>query len=339
MTLPATPNDDAADRRRVLTGWFVRRRSPGWTAGDEADFQRWLAVPGHAQDYRRWEADWALMDHLPVAAAARLRAQVTRDRAGLAAGQAPRRRALVAGLAMAGVAGCTAAGWLGWQQWQSQPIYRHAWQTRRGQLLRVNLPDATVLQLDAATALEAVFARSSRRVSLREGLAVFSVQADAGRPFTVTVGPVLVIVAGTRFSVRRTPDVPGRTGVEVAVAAGRVRLTHAADAGVIELLAGQRAVFDPASATPSVGPASAEDILPPQDLLRSFTNVPLDQALAEMARYADLGLAPPAPAVAQLRLTGTFDLRNPQGARRLLAQALSLRLVPGAEGLQLQPAR
>ncbi|MFT4243312.1 MAG: DUF4880 domain-containing protein, partial [Acidovorax sp.] len=72
--------DEAARQRRELVGWFMRRHGPQWTAGDEHDFHQWLATPANQAAYARWQADWALIDNLPRAAADRLRAQVAADR-------------------------------------------------------------------------------------------------------------------------------------------------------------------------------------------------------------------------------------------------------------------
>lgn len=377
---PAAP-DDAFRQRRELAGWFVRRQAPQWSAADEAAFQRWLAAdPGNRDTYRRWEADWALIDAMPPASAERLRAMVAADRAiqdavdrvrepargdaqtmeaaqetlpepvatsHRARGASPgRRRMLASTLAAAGVAGIAIpAGWLGWRHLQSRPVYQQAFSTPRGRWMRADLPDGSRLHLDTATALQATFFRGRRELRLSAGQAAFSVSADARRPFVVAAGPLRVTVVGTRFSVRLTPEVPGREGVEVMVEAGRVQIEQAAGPGertaatwqAFELVAGQGATFDPRGEQPVLGRVPAEGILPPTDPVRSFSDVPLAQAVAEMQRYADLGIVELAPPVARLRLSGTFDLRDPASTRWLLANALPLRVERHANGYALQP--
>src|SRR3546814_10209376 len=58
-----------------------------------------------------------------------------------------------------------------------------------------------------------------RRVELAEGEALFRVEHDAGRPFTVEAGNGRVTVTGTRFDVRRDAD-----STRVAVEQGSVKV-------------------------------------------------------------------------------------------------------------------
>lgn len=356
--MPAAHTDPLSRQRRALVDWFMRRRGPAWTADDELAFQHWLDSDGNRQLYTQWEADWALIDALPQASAARLRAMVSADRqerrSNRPAVPAPmRRRTLFAGLATAGAVAMSVTGaWFGWQHVQAQPVYEHAFSTRKGQQSEVTLPDGSALRLDTATALSARFFRDRREIHMQEGQALFSVTADAQRPFQVTAGSIRVTVVGTRFSVRLTPSIPGRNGVEVAVEEGHVhvaRLPEAAEPGGtdaelsrtqgFDLLAGQRLVFDVEGSRPALGTVAAEGVAPWRGMQLSFSDVPLRQALAEMERYADQGISYLDPAAAELRLSGTFDPRNTAATRRLLAGALPVRLTPGPSGTEVRLPR
>lgn len=343
--MPAVPPDETSRQRKELVGWFVRRDGPHWTPEDEQAFWQWLSVPANQAAYARWEADWRLMDTLPQASAARLHALVAADRRAGQAMPKPvhspgRRRILAGGFAVAGVAAmATAGGWLGWQHIQALPVYEQAFSTRKGQQSEVTLPDGSTLRLDTATALKTTFFRNRREIRLAEGQAMFAVASDAQRPFQVTAGTVRITVVGTRFSVRLTPGIPGREGVEVAVEAGRVRVARAQEALDFELTAGQRLVFDADGLRPMLGTVPADGVAPWRGMPLSFSDVPLGQAVAEMARYGDLGIAAIDPAAAQLRLSGTFDPRNAAAARRLLVGALPVKLEQGAAGLELRLAR
>lgn len=340
-----------ARRSDELVGWFLRRHAAQWSAADEQAFQQWLGTPENQAAYARWEADWRLMDAMPQPAADRLRAQVAADRSARATSHhpaAPRRRVLTGGLALAGMAAmATSGGWLAWQHVQAQPVYEQAFATRRGQQSDVTLPDGSGLRLDTGTALQATFFRGRREVRLDEGQAMFSVSADAQRPFLVVAGPVTVTVVGTRFSVRRTPHLPGREGVEIAVEEGRVRVVHAQDAAAsgalagqaLELTPGQRLVFAGDGRESVLSNVSVDDIASWRSMQLSFSDVPLRQAVAEMERYGDMGIDSIDPQAAALRLSGTFDARNPAATRRLLSDALPVRLVQAAGGVEIRLAR
>lgn len=323
----------------ALVCWFLRRTGEAWTAEDERAFQAWLAgCARNREAYARWEADWALMDQMPQSSAARLRAMVALDRASA---RPLRRRSLVAPMALAGLAAmAVGGGWLGWQQWQQsqvQPVYTQAFRTQRGQQSEMALPDGSRLRLDAGTRLQVTFSRSRRGVRLDHGQAFFDVAADAARPFDIVAAEARITVVGTRFAVRLTPQVPGREGVEVAVEHGHVRVAGPGAQAAADLTAGQRLVFDAASGQARVQALAPDGAAPWRSSPQlSFGNVPLKTALAEMARYADLGIASVDPAVAELRLSATFDPRDAAGTRRLLAAALPIDLVPQAGGYALR---
>lgn len=357
--MPAPPLDDAARQRKELVDWFMRRNGPLWMVSDERTFQDWLSTPGNRDAYAQWQADWELMDAMPKESADRLRALVLTDRKAEQTAPRPmrhspeRRRALISGFAVAGVASmAVTGGWLGWQHIQSQPVYEQAFNTRKGQQSEVKLPDGTALRLDTATSLKTVFFRNRRVVQLVEGQAVFAVTSDAQRPFHVMAGGVQITVVGTKFSVRLTPGVPGREGVEVAVEEGKVRVVRAnatqelegaasGDAALqaFEITAGQNLVFGTGGLPPQLGTVPANAFATWRSAQLSFSDVPLKEALADMERYADLGLASIEPAAANLRLTGTFDPRDAAAVRRVLVNALPVKLERGANGLEVRLVR
>lgn len=342
MTSPDTA--EASRQRQELVGWFMRRHGPQWTAGDEHAFQQWLHTPANQAAYAQWEADWKLMDDLPQASADRLRAMVAADRRVRqtvpAAGPGrERRRFFARGLAVAGVAAvAVGTGWLGWQHLQAQPVYTQAFSTRAGQQSEVTLPDGSTLRLDTATALQVTFFRQRREIRLVEGQAMFAVVADAQRPFLVTAGPVRVTVVGTRFAVRMTPGIPGRDGVEVEVEEGRVRVARPAPGDTLELTAGQCLSFDPQGHDPVLDTIAPEAVAGWRSQHLSFSDVPLRQAVAEIERYRGLDIVAIDPAAAELRLSGTFDPRDPATTRRLLAATLPIRLVRQGAGWAVLPA-
>ncbi len=334
MTPPRPPPEDTPGLRQDVLGWFIRRRRDGWRAQDEAAFQAWLAADArHAGAWARWASHWAALDAIPADAVARLR----RDQADapVPAGL-PRRRFLVPAFAVAAASG--GAGLLAWNLWraeQARPLYAQAFGTRRGEQAEAPLPDGSRLRLDTATRLEVAYYRQRREVTLLEGQAVFSVQADAARPFHVLAGPVGVTVVGTRFAVRYTPGLPGSDGVRVAVEEGRVRVVRRGGApgdaldglaGAIHLAAGQQVLADPEGRLAPPQAVPAEGIAAWRDSRVSFVDTPLAQALAELERYGSTGLTVRDPVVAAMRLSGTFDPRDVPTLRRVLPGALPVRL-------------
>lgn len=366
---PLPPHDDDPSRlREEVLEWFIRRDRDGWNAAHESAFQAWLrADERHRSSYARWQAHWHAIDAIPADAVAQLRGRLVRDKAVQAA-HAPagmpaatsarheeggkdrklgpsRRRVLLPALAMAGVAAITAgAGLLGWRQWQAQPVFTQAFSTVRGQQAEVPLPDGSRLRLGTATRLEVTYYRQRREVRLLDGEAVFSVQADAHRPFDVLAAATRITVVGTRFAVRHTPDMAADAGVHVLVEEGRVRVARAWGTPfpgevALELSAGQQVASDVHGALATVVPVPGDGIAPWREHRVSFVDTPLGHALAELERYGNTGLVLRDPAVAALRLSGTFNPRDARTLRRVLPSALPVRLQEQGGATEILPSR
>lgn len=322
---------------QIALDWFVRREG-GLSTTEEACFQQWLhAEPSHRDAYAVWEREDAYLGALPEEGIARLRSNIGRDRkqhessfavsnsrSAKLTWRAPR---LVLGgmaLAIAGVA------ILAWQVWW-QPQFSEHYQTARGAERTISLADGSLIQLDTNTSLDVALYRGHRDVVLREGQALFEVAGDVARPFDIVAGPVRITVVGTRFSVRNTPDVPGREGVQVAVEKGIVKVGRGeglfGGQQMIELRAGQQvsATTDGVVGRPTAVPP--EGVAVWRDSCLSFADAELATVLAEFERYVDSGLRIVDPAVAKLRLTGTFDPFRLDNFRRTLPVILPVRLV------------
>ncbi|MFM9923070.1 FecR domain-containing protein [Variovorax sp. H27-G14] len=330
LSPPPQPEDASRLRQEVLE-WFVRRQREDWFASDEEAFQAWRAAdPQHGEAYRQWESRWKLMDAISPETVAAWRSGF--------AGNAPaptRRAFLRPALALAGAGMAVGAGYLGWSHLQAQPVFEQAFATQRGQQLDVPLPDGTRLRLDTATRIEIRLFRDRREVTLHDGQVVFAVQADATRPFDVLAGPLRVRVVGTRFAVRYTPGMAGaqgREGARVSVEEGKVRVARnaaakeAQEAQAVFLTAGQQVESDAQGVLTAVSAVPREGIAPWREHRLSFVDTPLSQALAELERYGNTGLVVTDPPVAALRLSGTFDPRDPRTLRRALPSALPVRL-------------
>lgn len=231
-----------------------------------------------------------------------------------------RRRLLRQGSALAVM--LAAGGWLGWLFKHTAP-YEQAFQTTHAQAPRkLALPDGSELLMAAETNLRVQYDRGQRQVLLLHGNAYFDVAHERLRPFLVSTRLGVVQVLGTAFTVSDRG-----TGVQVAVARGRVRVRDLH--GHQEVLqAGQRASLD---AQGRLGPLQAGAELGPdrRHWLRgwwSFTDTPLDEVIAELNAYVEKPLSVDASA-AGLHLTGSFPSDQPQVLIESLARALPVRVV------------
>ncbi|MBR8656883.1 FecR domain-containing protein [Achromobacter sp. Marseille-Q0513] len=293
---------------RAASEWFVRLGAEEAGAADEAAWRDWLAAD--ARHRRAWER---------VEALGRQFGQV-QARAGLAALERPasggrRQREDFQGAA-AGTGGLAAAG-LPWRAWTADLS------AGIGQTRVATLDDGSLLTLNTDSAADVRFSDALRLIVLRQGELHIATHRDAmtpARPLAVDTPMGRVFALGTRYSVRLHDD-----RVRVAVNEGAVRIEPAVAgaAGARRVEAGEGAWFDARAVQPS-GPAPHEDAWLQGALYAD--NMRLDAFIAELGRYRRGRLACD-PAVAGLRISGSFPLADTDRALAAVERALPVQVL------------
>lgn len=291
--------------------------------GDQTLLKQWREQdPRHAQAYRDMEAMWSIAQATPDAAFQARLAQNTRPRA-------PQwgRRAFIAGLgsACAAVAGVAV---LGPQRWLESEQYAQRYVSRKGERLEQTLPDGSLISLNTDSTVHVSFYQSERRVVLEKGEAFFQVRSEADRPFNVDAGQAVIRVTGTRFNVRRETDT-----VDVAVESGSVRVKSGpwwnstnynlvGEQGV-RLGSGQQAAVQSRNMVQALAWRQGRAI---------FDAEPLEHIVAELNRYKETGIVLHSPSLRGLRVTGVFDVNDPQAFLEVLPSLAPVVIVQGADG-------
>ncbi|MDN2697994.1 FecR domain-containing protein [Janthinobacterium sp. SUN073] len=319
-----TPTADEIDFQAAQ--WLLRH-DDGLTAHELAALRQWIEADArHQQAWDELARTDALLASLPaqrVAAFSQpalpapapmsLRQRLAQCR--LAASSLPRG-------ALAG--GCLLlCGSLAWPlaSHLQRPGFQHDYSTARGQFATQILPDGSRIELDSGSAVDVALYRDRRTVRLLRGQAMFHVHADAARPFQVLAGSATATVLGTHFSVRH---VGAATQVSVAQGTVRVEGTGAGQATVLH--AGDTVTVTP-QGMGALASVSAQAVGNWRDGRLNFENATLAEALAEFERYGDTGLQLDDPALAGMRLNGSFDARQPAQFAAALPLALPVRLL------------
>lgn len=221
-------------------------------------------------------------------------------------------------LALAGV-----GGWLG-ALWRRE-IFDRQLLTAHGQAPQsVDLADGTQLVLAAESNLQVHYDISQRAVMLLHGNVYFDVAHERLRRFLVRTRLGEVEVLGTAFSVIDRGD-----GVRVEV--GRGRVTVRDRQGDQRLLGAGQAVT--IGSNGQLGETETAAASPPMQAQWqrgwwTFTNTRLCEVVAELNAYIEQDVLCDA-AVANLRLTGSFPIAQPQQLLQTLTRALPVRLTSG----------
>jgi transmembrane sensor len=297
-------NRSADDVRREASEWIARMRGP------EADMSRLAFERWRARDPRN-RAAYAGMEQI-----SRLSQRLGDTPLGRAHLERVNRRSFFAlsgpRLAFGSLAGA--------------PL-----ETRIGEIHTLRLADGTTVTLDTDSAIEPVFTGQARVVRLSRGRVRFDVAHDAGRPFMVEAGGRTIIDRGTLFDV-----VLGREGVKVVLLRGAVEIRDrkargAGGAPLARLVPGQVFADAPAAgvARVSAAPGGADQWV--KGML-SFDGTPLEEVVAAANRYSEHKIRLGEPALAGLRVTGTFRAAPTEALAAVLAATFNLRVERDAQG-------
>lgn len=297
--------------------WHFRLHEAGSDPAEQAACAIWRAAdPRHEAAWAKAERIAGSFAGLPGALA--LPALDRQHRPS-----AERRRAIKA---LAALLVAAPAGWLAWQSRPARELLAEH-RTATGERRQIVLADGSHIHLNTATALDVDYDDKRRLLRLRQGEILIDTATDPNlakglpyRPFLVETAQGSVRALGTRFIVRQLD-----ANSQVAVYAGAVEISpfQAVDRK-IRLDAGQQANF---SATNSAQAGAADPRAADWTQGQLFVR---DMRLGDFAR--ELGRHRPGllrcdPAVAELRISGAFQLRDTDAILNSLPQALPVKVV------------
>lgn len=293
---------------REAARWLMRLGSGQATSADIRACDQWRA--DNSEHERAWQRAQALSRAFEL-----IPAEVGMATLGRPATQSRRAalKTLVALLIGAPVA---------WSTWTAPPVvrWRADYRTAAGEQREVILADGSRVLLNTATALDEAWSNAEHELRLRDG-EIYVQASPASYPALRVATPQGAIYADSsaHFAVRLNAQ-----QCLVIVAAGDVRVLPAqAEIRGVRLTAAQQAAFD----ATTVYPWEPADLQGP-DWLRGTLHADsmrLDTFAAELARYRP-GIVRCDPAVADLRISGIFQLNNTDGVLQALPALLPVQV-------------
>ncbi|MCV9919056.1 FecR family protein [Pseudomonas sp. BT-42-2] len=298
--------------------WFARVQDAQHDAGLQAQLRQWLeADPRHRAEYQLLGQLWLAADLIP---GQRLEALCQPDPVR----QLPRRRLVRQALAASVAVVALGLGWSGWH-YQRLNTHEH-YQTALGERRQLELPDGSRVELNGGTHLKVEFSPAERHVVLDAGEAMFTVAHDTARPFVVQTSQGRVTVTGTRFDVRLDPQ---RT--RVAVEQGSVRVQGTGQS-MAQLTAGQGSHIDAQGSVAAPYAIDAGALTAWRQGKLVFDNATLAQVVSEVSRYRAQPLRVTPGKVANLRLSSTFSIDDPDALLRALPSILPVAIKTHDDG-------
>ncbi|MCB4919578.1 FecR family protein [Brucella intermedia] len=279
-----TSSDDR-DSLEEAAEWFFRQDGRSLSAGDDARFRAWLAASDENRAaYAEISGTWHELGNIPNPAACPPRHFWRRVTMPIAA-------------AFAGI--CVLAGGT-WYLDVPMRVMADGY-TAVGELQTLTLPDGSLAEMNSGTAIAVAYSSGERRIRVLKGEAVFTVSADAQRPFIVEAHGGTAAALGTVYAVREDSD-----GATVTVIESHVAISPDADAQPLRIGAGQRIRYE----NGHLGPVEFVDAVSETAWRRRkliFIDRPLGEVVDELNRYHKGMIRIVDSAIRSRRVSGVFE--------------------------------
>nr|WP_082206114.1 FecR family protein [Pannonibacter phragmitetus] len=307
----STNTDRQQKARDEALSWFVRLNSGDAGEGDRAGHASWMAAdPLNRAEYARLGGIWQDLGRIadPREALDLSGAMVPPS---ARKGFASRRAFLSAGAAALAAAGVVAVA--GPPDFLTSDHF-----TGTGEQRSLTLEDGSRVDLDADTAIALDFRETLRSIRLLRGRAFFDVAKDPGRPFTVLAAAGSTTALGTRFVIH---EWGGAVTVSVEESAVSVVGPDKSDTVV---KAGELVTYDDVHLG-QIRPVDMEAEIAWRRGKLIFEDRPLRQVLADVNRYRSGTIRVTDSRLLNMRVSGIFDIRNPDGVLEAIRQTLPVR--------------
>lgn len=306
-----TPISSAVRDQAIV--WFTLAQSGCMRADEQQQLQRWREADSEH------ERAWQRLVGIPLGLqqrAAQLASPAARAALENAQPASTDRRRVLKTLAGLGLLGGAA-----WQMSESYWLQGQLadYHTAIGERVERRLADGTRIWLNTRTAVDVRFDAQSRLLLLRHGEVDILTARDAqDRPFMVLTEQARLRPLGTRFSVRQDD---GET--LLSVSQGRVAATARSGAGERIVEQGWSARIDAAGIAQPTQASAADNAWTDGFIIAE--RMRLADFLDELGRYRP-GILRCDPAVAELRLSGSFPLDDGERILAMLENSLPVRV-------------
>lgn len=301
------------DIEDIAALWVLRMDRGALSDAEQRELGIWLdADPRHRGGFVRAQAMWLDLDRVAALHAGRQPADTMQEPTRFA------RAASVAGAFLA--VALTLAG--------TSLYFSGREATQLGEIRRITLDDGSALALNTSSVVQVKFEEDERRVILRIGEASFQVVRDERRPFVVEAGDVSIRAVGTAFTVRLEAQ-----RVEVTVSEGVVEVVRATDTARAgeekeKELVGHNLQVVAEQALPLATIALTDSEIARrrawEDGRLVFDGERLDQAVAEVNRYAPTPVVIDAVQLREKSFVGVFRIGDARGFAHAAAAAFDV---------------
>jgi transmembrane sensor len=301
---------DSRDSLEEAAEWFFRQDGGSLSPAEEARFRAWLAASeDHRAAYAEISGTWHEMGSVPVPARP-LRAPARRSRTGFSTSVF---RPIAAALAV-----CLFLTGGAWYLDVPTRVLADNY-AAVGELETVTLPDGSVAELNSGSAIALAYSAGERRIRLLKGEAMFTVSADAGRPFIVEALGGEAKALGTVYGVREDGS-----SVTVTVVESHVAVSVGAGGASVRLNPDERIRYE-GGHLGAVEPVDTESETAWRRRKLIFVDRPLGEVVDELNRYHRGMIRIIDGSIRARRISGVFETGDIVGVIDALEKSFGFR--------------
>lgn len=193
--------------------------------------------------------------------------------------------------------------------------------TGTGEPRTITLADGSTVEMNAESAIAIHLTPGERRIKLLRGEAFFQVAADATRPFVVEANKGTTTALGTAFDINLTEQ-----DTRVVVTEHAVMVASEDGGRAHRLFEGQQISYDPDGRLHAPEMADIDTATAWRQGRIIFEDRPLSSVVEQIDRYVPGRIIIPQSDLANRRISGSLDLKQPDAALDAFANAIGIRI-------------
>ncbi|MBW9086589.1 FecR family protein [Rhizobium wenxiniae] len=193
--------------------------------------------------------------------------------------------------------------------------------TATGEPRTITLADGSTVEMNAESAIAIHLTPGERRIKLLRGEAFFQVAADATRPFVVEANKGTTTALGTAFDINLTEQ-----DTKVVVTEHAVMVASEDGGRAHRLFEGQQISYDPDGRLHAPEVADIEAATAWRQGRIIFEDRPLSSVVEQIDRYVPGRIIIPQSDLANRKISGSLDLKQPDAALDAFANAIGIRI-------------
>ncbi len=297
--------------------WIILLNSGNATEQDKTNAGRWQRSREHERAYREAEALWQdmgdVMARENVGSVPRQQDEIAKPRQFV-------RWGWTSGVAVTAILLLLITPFSRYSdQWLSD------YSTGVGDQQLLTLADGSTIRLNTDSAIAVRYTQNSRQIRLYRGQAIFSVAADARRPFEVVTDDALVRALGTVFEVW---DDGGNTYVTVIEHAVSLRpVSKQSGRKEIRIAEGQQAGYGNESGWQQPVSVDVTQYTAWQRGKLIFKNRTLGEVITELGRYSPGRIIITDEKISSLKVSGVFPVREADKIPDMIGKMLPVKIL------------